>query len=192
MKNYFKKGQTILELLVILSIISILFFSVKLNTQSYNLELLGIRIRSMFFLARSLSIYTGRTYGIYFNEFTIELYDADQLPTVNIKGIKSGKNRLVNTINLRKYNNISYGIISENIPDPNNNNSNNIPNYQKPIKMGNQNIMHIRPTGGITNGSVYFMDHDKTSMICIRTAFAHTRLFLYYYNHGTGKWERLR
>lgn len=185
------KGHSLMELLVVLSIMLAFSFTFKVSINSRSLESLGLRIRSTFFLAKSLSIYTGRTHGIYFSpEGFIELYDSDLQNTVNLCGIASGKNRLVRRFSISSYGNIDYGILHSEVPDPNNQYI-YIPNHLKPIKMGTQNIMHIRPAGGVTNGSVYFMGHDGEYMLCIRTAFAYTRIFIYIYNAKNNSWYRL-
>lgn len=191
MESLTKKGHTLLESLIVVSIISLTFFSFKISFSARSLESLGYSVRSMFFLAKSSAIYTGRTYGIYFSkEGYIELYDSNQQSTVSLEGIRSGRNKRIQRININAFTNISYGIISADIPDPNNSGY-NIPNHEKPIKMGNQNIMHIKPSGGVTNGSVYFTDNENKYMLCIRTAYSYTRIFLYMYNSSTGLWHRL-
>ncbi len=187
----YEEGYSLIEMLIVLSLIMAVSLSFRINTGPRSLEGLGLSVRSMFFLAKSGAIHKGRTYGILFSEDGfIELYDSCGAETVNLSFIESGQNRLVQRISIKAFIGSSYGIICGDIPDPNNQYI-IIPDISKPIKMGKQNIMHIKPAGGVTNGSVYFMDADKKNMLCIRTAYAYTRLFLYFYSSNTGQWQRL-
>ncbi len=182
------KGHTLLEMVIVLSIMLIASFSFRINFSSRSLEAFGLSVRSMFFLAKSFAIHSGRTHGIFFREDGyIELYDSYDEITVNLENIESGKNRLIKRINMKGFPDIGYGILPGGVPDPSNPDM-NIPDEEKPIKMGTQNIMHIKPAGGVTNGSVYITDSDDEYMLCIRTAYAYTRIFLYYYDAETGIW----
>jgi len=186
------RGFTLTELTIVLLIGVLFFIMISALKGNYRaLDSLAYSVRSMFYTARLRAISTGRGQGIFFcADGVISLYDSAGAYSVTRKNIDQGANKLVYRIAIAAFADLEYGFTGVGANDPTDPDL-NIPDTDKPIKMGHGGIMNIKPWGGVTNGSVYIRDSRGEYMLCLRTAFAYTRFFAYIHNPYSGRWRRL-